>query len=179
MVNEFKYQKDDEYRAWVIDNLLTTARNIYPTKGRFFPFDILYLPKAKYDKNGNDLNNKEHFMEVKARNFKHNKYDTTFVERDKYDKITASTETLGIPTELIILFEDGFLFYSHKDMFKEFDKYSKKYCPDQYDAYGDKWCMTNKEVAELKITNKNFHPYGTDKPNPFNSKTEDCGTSSQ
>ena len=171
MTNKFQYQKDDKYREWVINNLLVTARSIYPTMGRFTTFDIMYLPKPKYDKNGNDLNNKEHFLEVKARNFNHDKYETTFIEKDKYDAITAATVNIHVPTELIVLFEDGFLFYDHNDMLTELAKYSKKFCPDQYDAYADKWCMVEKEVAELKINKRNFHKY--DKPSPFDSKTKD------
>ena len=56
-------------------------------------------------------------------------------------------------------------------MLTELAKYSKKFCPDQYDAYADKWCMVEKEVAELKINKRNFHKY--DKPSPFDSKTKD------
>lgn len=158
---KYKYQADKDDREWVKENLLNNARVVFLPPSRFDTFDIYYLPKQKLDKNGNDINNKMRFLEIKTRNFEHDKYDTTFVELDKFEAITSTTVNSRIPTELIVLFEDGYLYYSPENVIKLKDKISKKYCPDQYDAYGDKWCNKMKDVVELKITDEIFHTYET------------------
>lgn len=159
------YQSDKDDRDWVKENLLNNARVVFLPPSRFDTFDIYYLPKQKLDEKGNDLNNKMRFLEIKTRNFSHDKYPTTFVELDKYEAITSTTVNSRIPTELLVLFNDGYLFYSSENVINMKDKVSKKYCPDQYDAYGDKWCNKMKDVVELKITDKIFHLYDSSSPN--------------
>lgn len=144
-----KYEDDCKYRNWVLNNILTGVTSADYFKGRFDKFDIHYLPKGE---------DKERFMEIKHRNFPHDRYQTTIIEKDKYDAITASTAYIA-DVDLMIIFEDGWICYTPGRLKSSFQGVSTKYCPDQYDAYGDKWCEKPKEVVEIKIEERWFHKY--------------------
>lgn len=159
ITTKYKYQKDTDSRKWVVDNLLVNARQIFCPDSRYDSFDIYYWPKEELDERGYDKNNKSRWIEIKTRNFNHNKYPTTIIEKDKYDKMTGSTFIVDIPVELIVLFEDGFVYYNAKDVKNMTKNVSKKKCPDQYDGDANKWCDKTKEVVEIEITENKFHPY--------------------
>lgn len=148
-MKEHNYENDNQYRDFVINTILTAVTSIDIFKGRYDRFDLKYLPK-----NGN----KERFMEIKHRNFNHNKYSDTIIELDKYQAITASTKYVA-DTDLLILFEDGYIVYTPNRLNKCYLGEEIKYCPDQYDGENDKWCEKNKVVVKIKIEEKYFQPY--------------------
>lgn len=155
----YTYESDTTTRDWVIENILPKARAIYPTQGRFTTFDIIYLPQERLDKNGNDINNRERAIEIKNRHFNHDKFTTTYIERDKYEAMTASTHYVRLEAELVVKFEDGILYYNAKDLEDNFMGYEQRKAPDQHDAYNDKWSTPVKEFASIRINDKKFFTY--------------------
>lgn len=144
-----KYENDTTYRDFVINTILTGVTSIDTFKGRYDRFDLKYLPKNA---------NKERFMEIKHRNFNHTKHPDTIIELDKYEAITASTKYVA-DTDLLILFEDGYVVYTPKRLEKCYIGEDIKYCPDQYDGENDKWCDKYKKVVRIKIEEKYFIKY--------------------
>lgn len=148
-MKKYNYEKDTQYRDFVISTILTGVTSVDIFRGRYDRLDLKYLPANA---------NKERFMEIKHRNFPHDKYETTMIELDKYDAITSTTKYLA-DVDLLILFDDGYMVYTPERLRKAVLKESVKYCPDQYDGENDKWCERNKKVVEIKMVEKYFTKY--------------------
>lgn len=148
-MKQFIYEKDTTFRDYVVNTILTGVTSVDVFKGRYDRLDLKYLPANS---------NKERLMEIKHRNFPHDKYETTIIELDKYETITGTTKYFA-PVDLLILFEDGYVVYTPERLEKAVVKESIKYCPDQYDGENDKWCERKKKVVEINIVEKYFTKY--------------------
>lgn len=148
-MKKFSYDDDANVRDFVINAILTGVTSVDTFKGRFDRFDLKYLPKNA---------EKERFMELKRRHFDHDKYPTTFIEKDKYDAITGCTAILA-DVDLLVLFDDGWICYTPSRLKEAFNTITVKPAPDQWQAHEDKWCVKEKEFAEIFIKEGWFKKY--------------------
>ena len=150
---ENKIHEDDTHiREWVKENVLKNVTNVKFYEERYSIMDGEYInKKGEYRQ-----------IEIKNRHFKHDEYTSTLIEEDKWQYMDKNNNCT-----LLILFDDGILFYSPYNLRKNViaGEPQIKYCPTQYNPNTNKWKNINKECRLFLIDETLFFPY-----EQFNSK---------
>ena len=138
------HEDDTLIREWVKENVLAKASDIKFTEDRFEHYDVEYT-----------LNGKIRKLEIKNRHFNHNKYLTTDIELDKWDYMTGNS------VQLCVVFDDGVLFYTSKDVAKNYYiGITRHTAPDQYNpSKNNDMKMVSKIFCALEIDESKFYPY--------------------
>lgn len=111
----------------------TDIRSLVFTKSLFKDLYGIDIEWSKNDYSRYDgtfkWNNVDYIVEVKRRRFKSDKYDTTLINRDKFDLLARNNSVL------VIIFDDGV--YIFKDVKKAFVRDSYKYGRSATDFDGE------------------------------------------
>lgn len=148
---KFIHESDKEIREWVKENILISASSVEFYEERFTIMDGEFFTK----------NHQFRQIEIKNRHCLHTRYDTTFIEMDKYQYIKDKGNCV-----LCILFDDGVLYYTPEDIKKNKVGMDYHRCPDQKNPETNKWVRVYKECMNFKIDESRFFPYSNFKTIP-------------
>lgn len=123
----------------------TDIRSLVFTKSLFKDLYGIDIEWSKNDYSRYDgtfkWNDVDYIVEVKRRRFKSDKYDTTLINRDKFDLLARNNSVL------VIIFDDGV--YIYKDVKRAFIKDSMKYGRSTTD-FGGEYKYSLKTELSLK-----------------------------
>lgn len=141
------FEKDTDTRELVKEILVNQFKVKYLDEfsGRTDICDYHFIPSNVEE---GTVEYKEHFLEVKHRNFNYDKYKLTFISYYKYQSLIDLSKYF--PTHLIILFNDCFVWFNTEALKKAFVKYDFVDAPDGDKDYN--MSIKHKKMAYLRLS---------------------------